>query len=90
MERCRMCENKFFPRDKDPEDGLCIMCHISLCQEGVIKCSRCTEAIEKLIAWTTEFDEEYEEIELSKDFDKKFREKFKKEFGEEFKEKFKK
>ena len=56
MERCRMCENKLSPKDKNSEDGLYIMCHISLCQEGVIKCSRCTEAIEKLIAWATEFD----------------------------------
>lgn len=96
MEHCRMCENKFLPKDKDPEDGLCIMCHISLCQKGVVKCSRCANAIKKLIAWAMDpnngdSDElEYTpDIKLSKDFNKRFKEKFKKEFGEDFKENFK-
>lgn len=35
---CRMCEEKIYSKTMD---GLCEMCHISLCQKTPDKCARC-------------------------------------------------
>jgi hypothetical protein len=35
---CRMCERKLVERTPD---GLCMMCHLALCQEDADRCSRC-------------------------------------------------
>lgn len=52
-----MCENKLFSKK---EDGLCIMCHMALCQQEACECPRCTDACEKIIKWMKE-DENREE-----------------------------
>jgi len=48
VKRCRMCESKFILQDKVPEDGLCLICHMNLCQKETEDCPRCSKAMEAL------------------------------------------
>ena len=50
-----MCERKLF---KESKDGLCVMCHMSLCQEEAIDCERCKNICETLINWVKETDKQ--------------------------------
>lgn len=43
-----MCETKMLG-DTAPLDGLCGMCHISLCQKGLGKCVRCAKITDNLV-----------------------------------------
>ncbi len=46
--QCKMCENKMFKKTKD---GMCMSCHMSLCQKKAIDCLRCNDVCSKLIDW---------------------------------------
>ena len=46
--KCRMCENKIIGNS---DDGLCVMCHMSLCQKEAEDCKRCVDICDGLIKW---------------------------------------
>ena len=47
-----MCGIKFFFPDSPPPDGLCIDCHLSLCQEGIDGgCPRCHNTLNNILRW---------------------------------------
>ena len=43
-----MCEKKIFNKSFD---GLCTICHISICQEISNKCIRCQNVFNGLVEW---------------------------------------
>lgn len=59
--QCRMCENKIHGNPA-PIDGLCAMCHISLCQKGMGKCIRCAKITDSLVNFLYGPDEQEEDI----------------------------
>jgi hypothetical protein len=48
IERCRMCEIKLLA---ESNDGLCTMCHVTLCQDKPYNCERCKKAAMVLLKW---------------------------------------
>ena len=48
MKNCRFCECKLHENDW-AQDGLCIMCHMSLCQSEATGCLRCMDFCEKIL-----------------------------------------
>ncbi len=52
---CRICEKKIFYKSFD---GLCAMCHISICQESPNKCIRCQNVTNGLVEWLKIMEED--------------------------------
>lgn len=48
---------------QDTEDGLCTMCHMSLCQVDAIECKRCVDICDKLLKWVQQTNLEEEDLE---------------------------
>lgn len=59
MDHCRFCECKLYEKEKGQgHDGLCILCHMSLCQSKATGCLRCMEFCEKILDWVKKVDKD--------------------------------